>query len=538
MRRLFQKLSYLLCVLFVLTMVGTGHAQVLKKSRQEEAILGRLFGMSGAMDAQTWLDRASEQYKSLPLSWYYPAIRQSGEAYDYTAFGDFYEAYVKEAGDNMAAASWLNAQLFLYSLGRELPDRETVLSHISERSIMSLIYGLHLSNNTGEEYVRIDSVLSLQCPDGGFGFGGENGDVDVTAMMLAALAPHQKDALVSAAVERALTFLSNRQLTDGGFFTAGSYNSESISVVIIALSSLGIDCETDSRFQKGEGLLGALLHFYSEEGGFRHTSDGNVNELATAEGLCALVAMRRNASGQKSLYLMDPLPKEPSHEEGPTSDVEKPTPGADRPTEGPMEKPAEESNTVAKTPALSGYKLYASVGIILAGALLLIVLALRKRLRRGNVLTIFILMAAALAFVLLTNFESVDKHYSTDKSPVDFVGEVTLSIRCDTVAGKKGAPKEEYMLSVGTYRIGSETTVFEVLSEACRQNRIALSYTSVGGIYIKGIGELYEFDFGDLSGWMYAVNGTFPSVGAGDYRLSPGDSIEFRYTCSLGNDLQ
>ena len=56
-------------------------------------------------------------------------------------------------------------------------------------------------------------------------------------------------------------------------------------------------------------------------------------------------------------------------------------------------------------------------------------------------------------------------------------------------------------------------------------------------VYISGINYLYEFDFGDLSGWMYRVNDTAPSVGCGEYHLSDGDFIEWLYTTDIGNDL-
>ena len=55
--------------------------------------------------------------------------------------------------------------------------------------------------------------------------------------------------------------------------------------------------------------------------------------------------------------------------------------------------------------------------------------------------------------------------------------------------------------------------------------------------YIEGISYLYEYDCGDLSGWMYRVNGEIPSVGCGEYRLRDGDCVEWLYTCDLGNDL-
>ena len=55
--------------------------------------------------------------------------------------------------------------------------------------------------------------------------------------------------------------------------------------------------------------------------------------------------------------------------------------------------------------------------------------------------------------------------------------------------------------------------------------------------YIAGINYIYEMDFGDLSGWVYHVNGITPSRGCGEYVLEPGDRIEWLYTCELGNDL-
>ncbi len=55
--------------------------------------------------------------------------------------------------------------------------------------------------------------------------------------------------------------------------------------------------------------------------------------------------------------------------------------------------------------------------------------------------------------------------------------------------------------------------------------------------YIEGIHNLYEFDGGELSGWMYRVNGTFPNRGASAYRLTDGDQVEWVYTLDLGRDV-
>ncbi|QQP13286.1 S-layer homology domain-containing protein [Lysinibacillus agricola] len=81
-------------------------------------------------------------------------------------------------------------------------------------------------------------------------------------------------------------------------------------------------------------------------------------------------------------------------------------------------------------------------------------------------------------------------------------------------------------------------TVFDVLKRVTKQNGIALSYRETQyGTYIDGINGLYEFDRGPLSGWMYRVNGSFPSYSAALYTLSPGDNVEWLYTLDLGKDV-
>lgn len=64
------------------------------------------------------------------------------------------------------------------------------------------------------------------------------------------------------------------------------------------------------------------------------------------------------------------------------------------------------------------------------------------------------------------------------------------------------------------------------------------SYTPLyRSAYIEGIGQFYEFDCGELSGWMYRVNGEFPNYGCSLYELKAGDKVEWVYTCDLGKDV-
>ena len=110
---------------------------------------------------------------------------------------------------------------------------------------------------------------------------------------------------------------------------------------------------------------------------------------------------------------------------------------------------------------------------------------------------------------------------------------------------KIDSAKAGYVLSVGwilytTVSFEEGETVFDVLQRACSNYGISLEHSwspMYGDYYIEGINNIYEFDCGSQSGWMYTVNGWFPNYGCSSYVLSNGDSVEWRYTCSNGEDI-
>ena len=157
---------------------------------------------------------------------------------------------------------------------------------------------------TREKLIQV--ILDAQLPDGGWDLSAENADTDMTAMAIQALAPYYKtNETVKAAVDKALEALSAMQRPDGGFGSWGTVNSESCAQVIVALTALGIDPATDSRFVKnGSTVLGALAGFYVDGGGFKHTADGELNGMATEQGYYALASYYRFLNGQTSLYDM------------------------------------------------------------------------------------------------------------------------------------------------------------------------------------------------------------------------------------------
>ena len=157
---------------------------------------------------------------------------------------------------------------------------------------------------TREKLIQV--ILDAQLPDGGWDLSAENADTDMTAMAIQALAPYYNtNETVKAAVDKALEALSTMQRGDGGFGSWGTVNSESCAQVIVALTALGIDPATDSRFVKnGSTVLGALAGFYVDGGGFKHTADGELNGMATEQGYYALASYYRFVNGQTSLYDM------------------------------------------------------------------------------------------------------------------------------------------------------------------------------------------------------------------------------------------
>ena len=125
----------------------------------------------------------------------------------------------------------------------------------------------------------------------------------------------------------------------------------------------------------------------------------------------------------------------------------------------------------------------------------------------------------------------------------------TISISCTTILDNidlcdpdkvELVPSSGWILGPVEVTFTEGETVFDVLQRTCREYGIHLEYVyspTYGSVYIEGIYNLYQFDVGELSGWMYSVNGWFPNYGSGLYPLEDGDVIRWVYTCDLGYDV-
>lgn len=124
----------------------------------------------------------------------------------------------------------------------------------------------------------------------------------------------------------------------------------------------------------------------------------------------------------------------------------------------------------------------------------------------------------------------------------------TMSISCanlvdsDVLAEAKRplVPDSGWLLEPVECSFEEGESVFDVFNRVVRENKIHMEFVETpayNSVYIEGIGNLYEFDGGPQSGWMYCVNGEFPNYGCSTVKLQDGDVVEWVYTLDLGNDV-
>ncbi len=500
-------------------------------------------------NVQTFIDEKLAAAPANGSEWYVIALSQSG-TYDFSRYESALVAYLNSATIS-SASSRLKFALCLVAVGSENEYiRNAIDSSVGKQGIMSLIFGLHLINNgyTAADYTAQDLALEIvgaQLADGGWSVVGQAGDPDVTAMALQAVAPYcESNASVKSASERAVDFLSSKQLPSGDFASFGTPNPESTAQVIIALASLGIDAENDARFKKNGTPFDGINKYRLPSGDFAHTEGGASNANATMQVFCASAAYIRFCRGLSPFYSNlgsnntngNEATGEQTTGEQTTADKTGDN-GSAALTDGAGDD--REQTAQRDGNGNASYKPYAVSAIVLVACGVALGLFVAKKRKISNFVAVILVAAAASAAVLLTDVRTPEDYYGSTEQKTDVIGTVSLSIRCDTVVGLGDAvPQNGIILDTVYVDISEGDTVLSVLTEAARRCSVRLDVSGDGALaYVNGIAFLYEFDFGPLSGWTYRVNGEMPSVGAGAYTLADGDVIEWLYTKELGSDI-
>ena len=309
-----------------LTAAEAAYAEILKALREDETQTGDVTGWRKTHSDM--LDTVKTDELTFGSEWLVIALARSGRDVPDSYYDSVVKAVQSAKGQlsDKKSTEYARTILALTAIGKEpadvggydllagLADMDDVTYQGINGAIFALLaldsgkYDVPAAAEGGTQVTRdglVAYILAQQLSDGGWALSGTSADPDVTAMALQALAPYRTgDETVDAAVDKGVQLLSDMQLSDGGYSSWGTLNSESCAQVLIALAALGIDPVSDSRFVKnGLTVLDALLA-YAVSGGFRHTVDGEADAIATEQALCALTAYARLLDGKTALYDM------------------------------------------------------------------------------------------------------------------------------------------------------------------------------------------------------------------------------------------
>lgn len=331
--KLLRKITALtLSLLLALTLCVTAFGDSLSYGDMAASIISAEKAQLGIADGAALLTEENFPAGSSVSDWTALAMARAGIADDYAGYLARLQAYVeRQYAENgglhaVKATEYHRIALTAAALGGDpaafgaKPDG-TAIDLVAEgtynwqgeedlggQGLNGWIFALLTMDAVGAEvpadarYSRqdmLDAIVSAQLPDGGFSLGGGAMDVDITAMALQALAPYREQ--YQEVIDAALNALSAAQTVTGGFESWGAQSSESCAQVILALTALDIDPESDERFQKADGsVIDALLAFRLADGSFAHQLGGQTDAMAGEQAMQALatMALRQQGAGR------------------------------------------------------------------------------------------------------------------------------------------------------------------------------------------------------------------------------------------------
>lgn len=286
-----------------------------------------------------WEERAPQT-----LIWLVFAMERLGISGDYSGYLNALSAWISEMyerPDKLSknkATEWHRAALGILAAGGDPTDVSGINliadgiyarsedAPLGQQGINGWIWGLLVLDTKGYEIPSasnvtresiLNEIIRMRLPGGGFALTGENPDPDITAAALTALAPYrggteiygQSDefsgATVDMVIDEAVEALSRVQCASGGFRNPlTGENAESTAQVLLALTTLGIDWQNDSRFIKnGVNLYEALAAYRTDDGGIKHLpEDEAANATAGVQALYTIAALIRAEKGRSSLF--------------------------------------------------------------------------------------------------------------------------------------------------------------------------------------------------------------------------------------------
>lgn len=529
MKRKFTRIFPAVCIAVILA-VQTAFSAAAEYIGLAEECFGYFTGQRGAEDFWDGLEYGGADWAAYCRGRLYGA---EGAEY-YAASAEKAVSERAEAGGFVPPTDYQRAALCISASGGD-PEQAVLLGvygneQLDRQGFNAYIWGLIAVNVTGvqppENAVNtseslVEHIISRQHEDGSFSLFGDNGDVDITAAAVYALAGSGiPDA--DKAARRGAEWLCG---IEGGYSSMGVRNCESTAQAVIALCAAG--------FTEKAVEAAAQLEDFHKDGGYSHLADGEVNSTATIQALEAFAALELSDKGE-SLFgriSYDDLPD--TYPTGGAGEINGNTSGGE----------AVEDSSGNGSFTGTNIKQIISCAFGVGAVLCIILFAIR---RKRALIPAAVLLAAVSGGVWLLDIRTPEEYYSAGSTGTM---RITVSAECSSaldnmdkidpaVNPSEVVPEDGRVISVCEVMLPEGASAFDALTAAARQQQVRVDYTGgVYGAYVRGIGYIYEFGFGDLSGWLYKVNGGYPDVSASAYSLKEGDIVEFVYTCDLGGDV-
>lgn len=403
----------------------------------------------------------------------------------------------------------------------------------------------------------IQYLLSMQNPSGAWKINNDNpaDNVDATAMVLTALAPHKSENGVQDAIDKALTYLEG--LTGYG-------NACTDAQLVTAYSALGIDC-TDAKYARGgKNPLTSLLSYQTASGGFSldsTASNARVSPRPTEQAAYALVAYDRFKRGVKSLYDMsdavDLLPAASGAADvaakitalGTVTDCKRETYLALQEIEAAYAGlTAEERAEVTNYGTfLQRKQTFQTLLEAYRKAKLAELDAYYDKLKRTDYTTdqwtkITEAYRTGRSSISSAQYaEQADAALKQAKADIDaYVNGDTIEVSFRLIGDFPESYTGKHLgyvtwIETETYTVKKGSTVYDVFTEALQD--AGLTSTGAASGYVRSITApsilggytLSEFDNGAGSGWMFTVNGTHGNYALDEHVLQNGDRIVWHY---------
>ena len=362
MKRIIAAFTAVICLLSYIPASAAGYKSSAELYEIANGIINWKRLDNGVTEGSFFNDKFLSLAGTTPGDWYPIGMSRLGAEEDYDRYLAVLKAYVekkyREKGKLHAAKAteWHRISLAVLAAGGDPTsfgtdengnpinliadgtyDRGKTVS-LGRQGINGWIWGLIALDSMryeipeGSFYSRDDIITEILCrqlADGGFALYGNASDPDITAMVVQALAPYyssqkiykytqksskqEVERTVRQVIDESLSRLSALQTDDGDYFSWGTQNAESTAQVAVALCSLNIDPQKDTRFIKnGKTLIDGILKYRMPDGGFAHSykydpdnpssKPDKSNSMAGEQVLYALAAVIRRQKGQSALY--------------------------------------------------------------------------------------------------------------------------------------------------------------------------------------------------------------------------------------------